>query len=294
MSSVPPPLVVTQPGPPPDPPERPEGLAPRQPGWAAWTAPLALVAGLGGAIFGAILIGVIAGVLGASIDKPPPGVQIGATVFQDAALIGSALAFARLAARPRPWQFGLRATRFWPAVGWFALAWLTFIILSAIWVAALHIHQRDNLPDQLGADRSTVALVAVAILVTVVAPIAEEFFFRGYFFTALRSWRGVWPAAIITGVVFGAIHAGSAPVGFLVPLAFFGFVLCLLYERTGSLYPCIALHAFNNSLAFGSTQHWGWQIPVLMVAANAVIVIVLLPFRGSGPGADSPVTAWSS
>jgi uncharacterized protein len=281
VPSVPPPLVETHPGPPPDPPERPEGLAPSRPRWAPWTAPLALVAGLGGAIFGAILIGAVAGAAGASIDKPPSGVEIGATFFQDAALIGSALAFARLAARPRSWQFGLRPTRAGAAIGWAALAAVTFYVFSAVWISALGIHQKDNLPDQLGADRSNVALVFVIVLVTVVAPIAEELFFRGYFFAALRNWRGVWPAAVVTGLVFGAIHAGSAPVGFLVPLAFLGLLLCLLYERTGSLYPCIALHAFNNSLAFGSTQHWGWQIPALMVGSGAVIAVVLGPFRTS-------------
>jgi membrane protease YdiL (CAAX protease family) len=117
----------------------------------------------------------------------------------------------------------------------------------------------------------------VGLLVTVIAPIAEEFFFRGYFFTALRSWRGVWPAAIITGLVFGAIHTASAPAGYLVPLSVFGFVLCIIYWRTGSLYPCISLHALNNSLAFGVSQHWDWQIPLVMVGANLVIGAILLP-----------------
>lgn len=288
MPSVPPPLVETHPGPPPDPPERPEGLPPPPlPRWAPWTAPLALVAGLGGAIFGALLIGIVAGIAGASFDKPPSGVEIGATFFQDAALIGSAVAFARLAAPPRSWQFGLRPTRAGAAIGWAALAAVAFYVFSALWISTLGIHQKDNLPDQLGADRSSVALVFVIVLVTVVAPIAEEVFFRGYFFAALRNWRGVWPAAVITGLVFGAIHAGSAPIGFLVPLAFLGVALCLLYERTGSLYPCIALHAFNNSLAFGSTQHWSWQIPALMLGSGVAIALLLLPFRGRvrDPGA---------
>jgi membrane protease YdiL (CAAX protease family) len=33
------------------------------------------------------------------------------------------------------------------------------------------------------------------------------------------------------------------------PLIFFGFVLALLYERTGSIVPCIILHMLNNSVA---------------------------------------------
>ena len=124
----------------------------------------------------------------------------------------------------------------------------------------------ETLPKELGADDSDVALVAVAILVCVLAPLAEEFFFRGYFFTALRSWRGMWPAAIITGMVFGAIHAGSSDPAFLLPLAALGTGLCLLYVRTGSLYPCVAAHALNNSIAFGVSQDWGWEILPVTVA----------------------------
>ena len=70
-----------------------------------------------------------------------------------------------------------------------------------------------------------------------VAPICEEFLFRGYIFTALRNWRGPWPAALITGLLFGGVHAGSAPVLDLVPLAALGFGLCLLYRCTGLAVP---------------------------------------------------------
>jgi hypothetical protein len=37
------------------------------------------------------------------------------------------------------------------------------------------------------------------------------------------------------------------------PLAALGLMFCLVYERTGSLYPVIALHALNNAIAFGVT-----------------------------------------
>ena len=66
----------------------------------------------------------------------------------------------------------------------------------------------------------------------------------------------------------------------MLPLAFFGFSLYLLRERTGSLYPGIALHCMNNSLAFGVSQHWSWQIPVTMVLALTAIGAIILPFGG--------------
>ena len=244
---------------------------------------MALVAGFAIALFGYILLSGVAAAAGAELDDPPPWVNIVGTVIQDGALIGSALLFARLTSRPRPGDFGLRATPLGPALGWTLAAWTSFFVFTIAWVSALGIEERDDLPSELGADESTLALIAVGVLVTVVAPIAEEFFFRGFFFNALRGWRGVWPAAILTGLTFGAIHAGSAPVGYLVPLAAFGVALCLLYVRTGSLYPCIALHALNNSLAFGVSQGWDWQIPLVMLGANAVIGATLLPFGERRP-----------
>lgn len=279
MTSIQPPLAYPHPGPPPELPELPEGVSP-DPRWPAWTAPVALIASFAAALFGAILIGVVAAVAGASLEHPPPAVLIAATAFQDIALILTALSFARLSRRPRAWHFGLRPTRPWPALGWTGLGWFGFFVFSALWVALLDIKERDRLPDELGASRSTAALLAVAVLVCVLAPVAEEFFFRGYFFNALRSWKGPLLAAVLTGIVFGAIHVGSAPAPFLVPLMVFGFVLCLIYWRTRSLYPCIALHSLNNSLAFGVSQHWNWQIPVLMGAALAVIAVIVLPLGG--------------
>jgi uncharacterized protein len=292
VESIPPPTpAYPHPGAPPTPPELPEGLA-RGPRWPVWTAPAALLAGFALALFGAVVIAGVAAAFGADIEDPPPGVLIGGTIFQDASLILSALLFARLSSgRPRPWHFGLRATRFGPALGWATLGWVLFFLFSATWAAALGIDERDELPSELGADESTVALVAVAFLVCALAPVAEEFFFRGFFFGALRHWKGPGVAAIATGIVFGVIHLGSSPPAFLVPLMAFGVVLCLIYWKTGSLYPCIVLHALNNCLAFGVSQEWQWwQVIALMAGANTLIAAAILPLGGARRRADAPAS----
>ena len=278
MTTAPPTLAA------PDPPEVPDGIEVRRvPAWRPWSSVLALIAGLGGALVGGLVVYLIATIAGADLTDPPAAVDISATFLQDAAFIGSAIVFASMVARPRPWHFGLRETRIGPAVGYVVVGYVTFILLAAGWSVALDLHEQDDVVDQLGAGSSTIALIAVSVLVCVVAPIAEEFFFRGYFFGALRNWRGVWPAAVITGVVFGAIHAGSAPVGFLVPLAVFGFMLCIVYDRTRSLYPCMALHCINNSIAFGVGEKWDWQIPIVLAGALAVITATMLMVRRSWP-----------
>jgi membrane protease YdiL (CAAX protease family) len=131
----------------------------------------------------------------------------------------------------------------------------------------------------------------------VVAPIAEEFFFRGFIFGALRRWHiviggqdiGTWVAAVITGILFGLAHTGSAASQYLIPLGFLGFVLCLIRWRTGSLYPCIALHSVNNALALGVNQlHWDAGAILALVAASVTVVgAITLPLAGRSPAAAS-------
>jgi membrane protease YdiL (CAAX protease family) len=275
-------------------PELPEGVEPRRsPAWRPWTAPAALVGGFAGALMGALIIGVIAAAFGADFNDPPPAVGILGTVWQDICLIGAALLFARMTGPVRPWHFGLRPARIGRAVGLMGLTWVSFWAFTLAFVTVLGLEPTDDqLPKELGVDESTVAMVSVAFLVCVLAPVAEEIFFRGYFFGALRNWRGPWPAAILTGALFGGIHAGSSDAAYLVPLGFFGFALCVLYQRTGSLYPCIALHCLNNSVAFGVTQEWTWQIAVLIVASLAMIwLAALLVHRVWDPRPPAPAPA---
>lgn len=254
--------------------------------WRPWTAPLALLAGLVLAAVAGLVVDLPVVALGAKITSShtPPGVSILDTVVQDVAFVVVAVYCARLGGRAvRSWQFGLRA----PGVGWGAagglivLLLIVFIVLSAIWSEAVN-PSREKLLEQLGSNEGTLLLVLSAGLTCVVAPICEEFLFRGFIFTALRNWHGTLPAAVITGVIFGGVHAGSAPALDLVPLAALGFGLCLLYRYTGSLYTSIAAHSLNNSLAFSSLENWGWQIPVLIVGALLAIAALALAFKRIG------------
>jgi membrane protease YdiL (CAAX protease family) len=274
-----------------------EGESSRSPttGWPPWTAPLALIAGLALALVGGLIVEVPALLLGAKITSShtPPGVTIADTVIQDIGFVLVAIYFAHIGGRAvRAWQFGLRR----PGVGWRSavglvlLLLVAFIVLSELWSAAAHPSEEKVL-ETLGSNEGTALLIASAALTCVVAPICEEFLFRGYIFTSLRNWRGTLPAAIITGLVFGGVHFGSAPALDLVPLAALGFGLCVLYRYSGSLYPCMIAHSLNNCLAFSGLEGWGWQFFVLAVCALAGIGALVALFKRVGLIAPEPVFA---
>ena len=143
----------------------------------------------------------------------------------------------------------------WKAVALVVGSLVLFYVVSYAWFTALHSSGAEkNLVKDLGGNTGTLGILAACAVTCVVAPICEELLFRGFIFRSLRNWRGVWPAAAITGVLFGAVHGLSAPAVDLLPLAFLGFVLCIVYQRSGSLYPCIALHVLNNAIAFGGRR----------------------------------------
>jgi membrane protease YdiL (CAAX protease family) len=238
---------------------------------------------------------VIAGMLLAITNTDPHDdsavVTIVGTLIQSAVFIGTAVMFASFVDKPRPWQFGLRRTRFWPAVGWAALGLVSFYIFAAVYTAVVNPNVKQTVTQELGANQGTAGLIVAGLVVIVGAPLAEEFFFRGFFYRALRNRFPILVAAAIDGVVFGFIHWDfSSAHGLLIvpPLAALGLVLCLIYERTGSLFPVMGIHAVNNCVAYAGQVHDGWKVSVvagpLMLAALALAPRLLLPRAAPAPG----------
>jgi membrane protease YdiL (CAAX protease family) len=273
--------------------ERP---APGPAGWPPWMALAALLGGLALALIGALIVDIPAAVAGVKISEShvPHGLVIADTAVQDVAFVVATLFFAQLGGRALgAWQFGLRPARLGRAVTAPLLAGVAFLVFLTIWSTAVHAG-KEKLLETLGTRESTVLLVSSAALTCVLAPICEEFLFRGFIFSALRNWRGLWPAAIITGLMFGGVHAGSAPAADLVPLAVLGLLLCLVYSYTGSLYPCIALHALNNAIAFASLENWSVGEGALLVLGSlSLIAVVVLALMRAGVIAPAPRRAGS-
>ena len=105
-----------------------------------------------------------------------------------------------------------------------------------------------------GVQHDNVLLLALtAFAAAISAPVTEEIFFRGLIYRSLRNRLSVAPAAIVSALLFGAVHALSHPASSLPGIAFAGLVFALLYEWTGSLLPGMALHSFIDASAFEIT-----------------------------------------
>ncbi|MEC4807079.1 MAG: CPBP family intramembrane glutamic endopeptidase [Jaaginema sp. PMC 1079.18] len=79
-----------------------------------------------------------------------------------------------------------------------------------------------------------------AVVLIIVAPIIEEFLFRGIIFQRFAARWQIGTGIILSSLLFGILHLN--PIG----LSVFGAIAALLYLRTNTLIVPILFHAINN------------------------------------------------
>jgi membrane protease YdiL (CAAX protease family) len=111
----------------------------------------------------------------------------------------------------------------------------------------------------------------------IVAPITEEFLFRGIIMHRWAEKWGIFSSLIVSSIVFGFLHPN------VIGLSMFGLVMGLLYIKTRTLLVPIFCHTLNNLIAFGMTTlsslnnansfsteklHSDWWVGIVMVTIS--------------------------
>lgn len=122
-----------------------------------------------------------------------------------------------------------------------ALLYLPFIQWDVITTEQLEEPARQLTDRAHGA-----GVLLLFLVVAVLAPIAEEVFFRGLLLRSLERRMGTNWAIVVSAAVFGAAH--FEPLQFPALFAF-GLVAAVLATRTGRLGPAIWAHVAFNSVA---------------------------------------------
>ena len=238
--------------------------------WPAAFAPLALGLAFALALLAAGVIAGLAAAAGVDVRAGAPGVTIASTAAQDSAFVAVAWLLAAQLGPISARDLGLTRLPLRTAAAWTIAAIAAWYAFTLLYAALLTPVGKQDTLDALGANDTVALLVVTTVLVVLVAPFAEEIFFRGFCYRALRNRFSRWTAAVIVGTIFSAIHySGPETLALLPPLAVLGALFCLLYERTGSLYPSIALHVVNNAIALAITAE-ATQAPI-----TAAIVAIL-------------------
>lgn len=166
-------------------------------------------------------------------------------------LAGFVVYFRRCRILLRP-ALGLDAMPLGVAAGWgvlFCLASLppvgAIIFATNAFCRLFHIAIADQpIIDLFLNIHSPVLLVTLLLFAISVAPVFEEFLFRGFAYPVLKQRFGLGPAWLLVAAVFALSH-WHAPS--FLPLFVFALGLGLAYELTGSLVAPITMHALFNA-----------------------------------------------
>ena len=131
-----------------------------------------------------------------------------------------------------------------------AITVLGCYLILALYIALISklnisiLEPNSTVPTEILRDTWTIVLAGIGLIL--LAPIAEEVLYRGLIFGGLSKW-GFWPAAIISGAIFRAVHLD---LGSLIPFFVIGIVLAWLFWRKGHLIDSIIFHALFNATSF--------------------------------------------
>ena len=96
--------------------------------------------------------------------------------------------------------------------------------------------------------RTVPGFLGTSAIALLIAPIAEETFFRGFLFPPLRRALSPGTAILVNGAVFAAAHVMTynGDAAYLIPVMLLGLVAAALRAWSGSVVPGILAHFFFN------------------------------------------------
>lgn len=179
----------------------------------------------------------------------PEMIRVGATIYLF--MLGTVLAVLYARGFEPQKIFGLRPPRPWHVIGMALVCFAaTYPIVQAVgqlgaWLG-YPASDGDEMVQFLRGPVTTSDRMWIVFLAVVVAPLAEEFIFRGFLYGVLKRHFGPLAAMGATAVLFAAIHQNIPAIPTLAVLAI-GFTLA--YELTGSLWTPIVMHVIFNSIS---------------------------------------------
>ncbi|GIV09401.1 MAG: hypothetical protein KatS3mg019_1492 [Fimbriimonadales bacterium] len=149
----------------------------------------------------------------------------------------------------------------WKQIGFGLMGYAAYVpflgallVLTLLVAPALPAEQTNPIGERVTESKTTLEWLWTFAQVAVLAPIIEEFVFRGVLFKVLWQRTGqAWLSALASGYLFAVIHPQF--LGGIFPITLLGTILALVYAHTRSLLPCIIIHAINNGLI--TLMLWG-------------------------------------
>ena len=174
-------------------------------------------------------------------------------VLVDGFVVLAILAFASAKHRSALGAFGITPAQFRPALSAGIRAYVVALpVIVVVFCLVQTVFKlwdvkmpAEPIQELLFDEPRTSVFLLTAFLACIVGPIAEELFFRGVLYPAIRGRTSPAVGIVASAAVFSLFH--TSLLGF-IPILGLGCLLAYLYERTGSLLSPLLVHILHNTL----------------------------------------------
>lgn len=133
-----------------------------------------------------------------------------------------------------------------PIAGW-TIVLIVVSILLVLVMALLGIEVENSKTESIQSQVTPLNFLIAFVSASIISPIYEEIFYRGFLYRLLRSKRGIATGMIVSSFIFMIVHI---PTYNVLPATFAsGLVFSWTYEKTGSVIPGIIIHSTFNGIA---------------------------------------------
>jgi sodium transport system permease protein len=177
------------------------------------------------------------------------------------------------------WALRLPKPAVWPAI---------LILIPSAYIVGIGVFHLSNMfipvPSQMLEQFSSnimpkeIPAWQILFFLAILPGVCEEIAFRGTLLYGLRKKFRPVTLAIVIGIIFGFIHMDLFRI---IPTGFLGIILTAVALLTGSIFPCMVMHAGNNAFAYlislkgQSLAHlpwWGYGIATVVCAVCFLII----------------------
>lgn len=130
--------------------------------------------------------------------------------------------------------------------------WLVYLIIGSIILSYVleflfGIGTENSKTESLQTRLSGINFLIAFVSATIISPIYEEIFYRGFLYRWFRTKYGILSGMLISSIIFMIVHI---PTYNTLPYTFLsGLIFSWTYEKTNSIYPAMIIHGAFNGLA---------------------------------------------
>lgn len=133
-----------------------------------------------------------------------------------------------------------------PIAGWTVVLIIVSILL-VLAMALVGIGVENSKTESIQSHITPVNFLIAFVSASIISPLYEEIFYRGFLYRLLRSKLGITIGMLVSSFIFMIVHL---PTYNVLPVTFVsGLVFSWTYEKTGSVIPGIVIHGTFNGIA---------------------------------------------